>query len=188
MTQIDLNRKGRINQGDIIQDVEYFEYLIIETGEIRSPKIIFPFVYVLTQDCDLEQDSRIRENNEKSANQDKWLLSVLVAPIYNVEHVYHGTQLESLKWKMTPVQETKTEGNYLRTNQRPRYHYLEFPDDVYITPSVIDFKHYFSLSVKYLVNLKATNYVCTVDDLFREDISHRFAFFLSRIGLPDLGE
>ena len=68
----------------------------------------------------------------------------------------------------------------------PRYHYLEFPENIELVPSVIDFKHYFSIHVKYLQKLKRHNFVCTVSELFREDISIRFSSFLSRIGLPDL--
>jgi hypothetical protein len=78
-------------------------------------------------------------------------------------------------------------GNFLWNNERPRYHYLEFDKNVPIVPSVIDFKHYFSSTVKYLVALKPTAYVCTVAPLFREDIAQRFAAYLARVGLPELG-
>ena len=53
-----------------------------------------------------------------------------------------------------------------------------------VVPSVIDFKHYFSVNVKYLQKVKRKQFVCMVGDLYREDISQRFASFLSRIGLP----
>jgi hypothetical protein len=52
-------------------------------------------------------------------------------------------------------------------------------------PSVIDFKHYFSVPVEYLERIKPTNFVCAVCELYREDICQRFAAYLSRIGLPD---
>src|SRR5207248_3260196 len=77
-------------------------------------------------------------------------------------------------------------GNFLRNNERPRYHYLEFDDDVRIVPSVIDFKHYFSATVTYLMRLRPTAYVCSVAPLFREDVAQRFAGYLARVGLPDL--
>jgi hypothetical protein len=71
-------------------------------------------------------------------------------------------------------------------NDYPRYHYIEFPDDIQITPSIIDFKHYFSVNVPYLKKLKSENFVCKVSELYREQITLRFSNFLSRIGLPDI--
>jgi hypothetical protein len=69
-------------------------------------------------------------------------------------------------------------------NDNPRYHYLEFEIAVGLVPCIIDFKHYFSASIVYLEELKKTKFVCKVGDLYREDISQRFASFLSRVGLP----
>lgn len=177
--------RARVRQGDIIRDVEYIEYVLEESGIIEVSKIVFPLVIVLTQDCDLEQDYRFRWSRQVPKTQDKQLLSVLVAPLYNAEHVYQGEHLTELDMKMEHVPKKGTHGKFLKTNQRPRYHYLEFPDDLPIVPSVIDFKHYFSVNVKYLREIRKTNLVCRVSPLFREDISQRFASFLARIGLPE---
>ena len=117
--------------------------------------------------------------------QDKWLISVLMAPIYNVEHVYAGAHLIELGRRMEPVPKNGNSGNFLRNNERPRYHFLQFEDDVPIPPSVIDFKHYFSVTIEYLNSVKPSAYVCSVAPIFREDIAQRFAAFLGRIGLPD---
>lgn len=175
----------RIVQGDIFENVEFIEYAVEKEGIIEVSKILFPLVMVLTQDCDLLQDSKSRaEADTSEKDQDKWLLSVLVAPIYNAEHVYIGDHLSDLNIKMAPVSRNKTPGDYLRQNQRPRYHFLEFSEDTSLVSSVIDFKHYFSVNVRYLSELKKTNYVCTVSNLYREAVSQRFAYFLSRIGLP----
>lgn len=105
----------------------------------------------------------------------------------NVEHVYNGEHLEYLGRKMRMIERKskKTENKYLKQNQIPRYHYLEFPDDVNIVPSVIDFKHYFTVNILYLMEIKDTNFVCKVGKLYRERISQRFANFLARIGLPN---
>lgn len=87
---------------------------------------------------------------------------------------------------MQEINATKTPGDNLRKNETQRYHYLEFPAVINIVPSVIDFKHYFSVNVEYLRSLKRTNFICQVSALFREEISHRFASFLARIGLPEI--
>ena len=65
----------RLQQGDILSDVEYIEYVEEIDGEITISKIIFPLVMVLTQDCDLTWDHDSR-TNEKQSNHDKYLFSV----------------------------------------------------------------------------------------------------------------
>lgn len=176
---------ARISQGDIYRDVEFVEYVVEKKGIIEVSKIIFPFVIVLTQDCDLEQDYKIRYPKTPPQTKDKLILSVLVAPIYNVEHVYSGEHLDQLGMNMRLIPRKHTEGNFLVDNKLPRYHYLDFPSGLQIAPSVIDFKHYFSVNVNYLKR-KNSDFVCQVSPLFREDISQRFASYLARIGLPEI--
>lgn len=174
----------RISQGDIIRDVEYIERVIEHDGVLEISKIVFPFVIVLTQDCDLEQDHTFRTMGKST--QDKWLISVLVAPLYNALHVFNGEHLSSVGIASQKINRKKTEGHLLQRNQSPRYHFLEFPQEVPVVSSVIDFKHYFSVPVPYLVEQKVSGFVCSVSELYREDISHRFSAFLSRIGLPEM--
>jgi len=87
---------------------------------------------------------------------------------------------------MTEIPETATLGKMLMQNERPRYHYLNFPDDIPIVPSIVDFKHYLSVSVIYLEKARPKKFVCRLSTLFREDLSLRFAGYLARIGLPDI--
>lgn len=175
----------RVSQGDIYRDIEFIEYVVEKEGIIEVSKIIFPLVIVLTQDCDLEQDYKIRYPKTPPQTQDKLILSVLVAPIYNAEHVYLGEHLEQIEINMRQIDRKHTEGNYLINNKLPRYHYLDFSPQLQIAPSVIDFKHYFSVNANYL-RKKRSDFVCQVSPLFREDISQRFASYLARIGLPDI--
>jgi hypothetical protein len=186
MIKVKRKRKNRICQGDIFKDIEFIEYLLEYEGNIEISKILFPYVIVLTQDCDLEQDFKFRWGKPKPTSQDKYLLSALVAPLYNIEHVYAGDHLSEIGINMEAINAKRSPGKYLRNNERPRYHYLEFPPVIPIVPSVIDFKHYFSVNIEYLRNIKKTNFVCQVSELFREEISQRFANFLARIGLPEI--
>jgi hypothetical protein len=183
MIQVKTERSDRIVQGDILGNVEFLEYAVEKEGVLELSRIVFPRAIVLTQDCDLEQDRRFRDDESK--NDDKLLLSALVAPIYNVEHVYAGNHLSELDLRMTQVAERGSTGTFLRNNERPRYHYLEFPDSIPIVPSVIDFKHYFSANLLYLAEVKREAHICTVAELFREQITQRFSNFLARIGLPE---
>jgi len=187
MIKVLRNPIERLCQGDIISNVELIEYAEIDSeGIVNISKIVFPFVIVLTQDCDLEQDYNNRINEERS-NEDKHILSVIVAPLYNVEHIYNGEHLSELNLKMQIINRkpTKTENKFLRQNKNPRYHYLEFEVNIPIVNSVIDFKHYFTVNSEGLKNLKKTNFICKVEELYREQISLRFSNYLSRIGLPE---
>jgi hypothetical protein len=184
MTKIRTGKSVRVCQGDIVRDVEMVEYVVEKEGNLEVSKIIFPLVVVLTQDCDLEQEHRVRWRKNGKMTQDKWLISVLVAPLYNIEHVYQGDHLSCIGMTMESINDKRSPGQNLRNNERPRYHFLSFPPEQPIVDSVVDFKHYFSVNGNYLRNLRKTNFVCRLAPLYREDLSHRFASYLARIGLP----
>lgn len=174
---------NRIAQGDIIRDVEYIEAAIENSGVVEISKIIFPYVVVLTQECDLQWDFESRlEGSGTGSTQDKYLLSVIVAPLYNAEHVFAGNHLDKIG--RTMVRKSSDQKKILKNNETPRYHYIEFPQNVTIVPSVVDFKHYFTVNVEYLMDHKRKNFVCSVNPIFREHLCQRFSNFLSRIGLP----
>lgn len=184
MVKVKISRQPRLSQGDIIRDVEHIEYVQERSGVLEVSKIVFPLCIVLTQDCDLAQDYKFRWSKMSTSNEDKWLLSVILAPIYNVEHIYTGEHLSEIGMTMNAIGRKNTLGKNLRNNETPRYHYLEFPESIQVVPSAVDFKHYFSANVAYLKSHKTTNFVCQISELFREDISQRFSSYLSRIGLP----
>lgn len=180
--------------GDIFKDIEYIESVKVSGNDIEISKIIFPYVVVLSQDCDLLQDHGNRLKNDVVNGMIKGnhlIISTLVAPLYNIEHVLEGLQLSELKRSMTGItkqskkKEETTDYKRLVQNETPRYHCLNFGSDSEIPISVIDFKHYFSLNVDYLYGIKKKNFVCTISNLYKVDIIQRFASYLSRIGLPD---
>lgn len=178
----------RICQGDIYKNIEYLEYATENSGIVEISKILFPLVLVLTQDCDLQQDYSYRLNEQSSSSQDKYLLSVLVVPLYNIEHFYDGEHLIEIGLKMAkfPRKDDATDNKRLKQNEIPRFHYLDFPEDSELVSSVLDFKQYFAVDIKYLNSISKSNFVCKIPELYREDISHRFSSFLSRIGLPNI--
>lgn len=182
MTKIRSKRHSRICQGDIFRDIEHIEHVKERRGILEVSKIVFPYVVILTQDCDLEQDYKFRK--EPNLTKDKLLISVLVAPLYTAEHVFQGEHMSDLGMTMATVNKKRTAGDYLMNNERPRYHYLSFPQSSTLVDSVVDFKHYFSANVSYLLKTRAQSFVCTLAELHREDLSQRFASYLARIGLP----
>ena len=154
-----------------------------EQGILEVGRISFPYVMVLTQECDLEEDFRLRSTNSAETKLDKLLLSVLVAPLYNADHLKKGTHLSELDINGDSIDSKRW--NHVTNNVMPRFHYLEFPKITKLIPLVIDFKHYFSVNIEYLKRVREERYITTVAELFRERISQRFANYLSRIGLPD---
>ena len=174
----------RISQGDIFRDIDYLEYYSIEKGIIEISIISFPTVIVLTQDCDLAQDYTFR-SEEKSTN-DKLLISVLVAPLYNAAFVFNGEHLSDLGYTMQKFTgKSETAIKDVKNNKNPRYHYFDFGSESPLPPSIVDFKHYFSININYLESIRNSHRLFPVMELYREDISQRFSSFLSRIGLPD---
>lgn len=176
----------RVRQGDIYKNVPYYESYKEKNGEFELVVYEFPFVLVLTQDCDLEQNKTGRNKGAETAPQgqivnDKHLISVIVVPLYNAEHVFSGEHLSQIR-VVAGKQNTDQRKN-IKNNQTPRYHYIEFGEDVVLPNSVIDFKHYYSVSIDWLEQ-NASSRVCGIDPLYRELISQRFSNYLSRIGLP----
>ena len=174
----------RIRQGDVFSSIPYYESYIETGGEFELNIYEFPYVVVLTQDCDLEQNKNARtgqDNEQDIILNDKHLFSLLVAPIYNSEHLLAGEHLTEIGI-MSQKQNSKLKGPII-TNQNSRYHYIEFSDEVILHNSIIDFKHYFSISLGYLES-HLENRICGINPIYRELVSQRFSNSLSRIGLP----
>ncbi|QYJ71176.1 hypothetical protein K0H59_19535 [Shewanella sp. FJAT-51649] len=166
-------------------NVPFYESYTEENGEFALTMYEFPYVVVITQDCDLEQNKNARqqiEENSPKITNDKHLVSVIVAPLYNFEHLTSGKHLEAIGIETQVLNSSLKRP--IKQNSNPRYHYIEFGNDVIIPDSAIDFKHYFSVSLNWL-ETNMENRICGINPLYRELISQRFTSYLSRIGLPN---
>lgn len=173
----------RICQGDVIEEFSYqFANLQEEPRSIIS--ITIPYAIVLTQDCDLEQDYKFRNPTPENpvSNNDKYLQSILICPAYLSESFKQGNHLSALSLTMQTWGGDRWK--YVKTNQNERYHFLNADITLSIPELIIDFKHYYTIPNKDLYSIHRTNYKASLASLYREDISHRFANYLSRIGLP----
>ena len=174
---------GRVYQGDILRDMLLLEmeYADEEGSGYSIIEKEVPYIVVLTQDCDLEQDFNNRA--QISEKHDKYIDSILVCPAYLAEEFREGKHLEIFdlkmeRWDTKRYKQIKTQNNY-------RYHYLEGYQPYQIPNLVIDFKHYYTISRNIIYFAKENgHYLASLRQLFRENLSHRFSFFLSRIGLP----
>jgi hypothetical protein len=93
-----------------------------------------------------------------------------------------GTHLEELNLTMEKLNSDRW--NLIKTNQNSRYYFLDKQSDLQIPDLVIDFKHYYSIQRDILYKEIKRHYIGSINELFRECLSQRFAFYLSRIGLP----
>jgi hypothetical protein len=174
--------KTKILQGDIFNNFDYIGWVEEVDGKIVDiVKIQIPFFVVLTQICDLEQDFNDRTNSNIE-KKDKQIQSILVCPAYLAQSVKCGQHLLNLGLTM----ESYNSDNWrlITTNQNKRYHFLKNEKTLGIPDLVIDFKQYYTIPVQVLYKVLKKHYVGSLEDLFREDLSHRFAHYLSRIGLP----
>lgn len=200
ITECSLAKDDFIHQGDILTNVEYIEYADIVDGNIEISKINFPKVIILTQECDSIQDynnrkdcyEKIRDNQEIKTNQ--FLLSTIVAPLYNLSDIVTGDHLSNIKLiengnltnsslKYERINSDKKRN--LISNQLDRYHYMKIEINGKYVEYVIDFKHYFTVNTERIIKHKKDNFFVSIFPVFRESINQRFSNFLSRIGLPE---
>ncbi len=175
------NTKENICQGDIFKKFRYITW-IEPKGKIISTDVIdIPFFVVLTQACDLEQDfeERSKGNHKRS---DKIINSLLVCPAYLAEELREGIHLKPLKIDRINGAVWKN----IESNNHKRFHFLKGNDKLAIPDLVLDFKQYYTLPLEKIYGLYGAHYFCSIDNMFKENLSQRFANYLSRIGLPNL--
>lgn len=176
-------KSDRLQQGDIYRDVSLVEWAHKENDAVVTKLRELPHVVVLSQDCDLDQDFRDRADSA-SGKHDKYLQAVLLCPAYQSTVFKSGEHLQELGLAMQVW--GGPDWKRIIQNQHYRYHYLEAFPDLQIPELIIDFKHYITAprDVLYRPNFKI-NYLGTISELYRENLSGRFAYYLSRIALPE---
>ncbi len=77
----------------------------------------------------------------------------------------------------------------IKDQKYERFHFLVADSKMQVPELVIDFKHYYTMprNAIYMMILDE-HYLVTIRELFRESLSQRFSYFLSRIGLPEIKE
>lgn len=175
---------SRYRQGDIIREMKIVEWAEVIDNEIIVLERSLPYGAILSQECDLEHDYNNRADLEKcKISTDKFLQMLLVCPAYIAEDVRQGTHLPNHIMQSFGRDQWKR----IKQNNDSRYHFLAEDPEKQVPDLVIDFKHYFTIprAIAYRDSIKS-NFVASLDDLFREHLSNRFAHYLSRIGLPEI--
>lgn len=167
---------SQIHQGDIFVNIRVIENIKEENKELIQENITFPLIICLNQECDLTQNY---DNPLKYQ-----LLHLLIAPVFFFDSFLEGNHWGSILKQEARQKEKDTKVKLIMKNEIPRFHYLEFPAATSLPRLIIDFKHFFTINRDYLYGKVETNRLCSLDNLFKEKISQRFASFISRIGLP----
>ncbi len=177
------SERNQITQGDIFQNFNYVQWAEKIGDELEIDEIEIPFFVVLTQCCDLEWDFVDRKKS-KTEKRDKYIQSLLVCPAYIAELVKSGKHLENLGLIMENYNHDRWK--IIENNNNVRYHFLKGNSTRGIPDLVLDFKQYYTIPTSKIYELDKEHYVASLKPLFRENLSQRFAFYLSRIGLPPL--
>lgn len=174
----------RYEQGDILRDVTLIQWADVEDERaINVVERTLQYCVVVSQECDLEHDFNNREKRDKKS-EDKYLQSLLICPAYPAESFRKGEHLKQLELRMEVI--NSDNWKRLIQNNHARYHYLAKHEDFQIPELIIDFKHYMTVPRDILYREKFEScYLATIEILFRDSLSGRFAQYLSRIGLPD---
>lgn len=186
---IHINNEEAICQGDIFRNVKYS---YIDSEDIESVDIIeyeFPLAVIISQACDTIAMNRIV--SEKSGKPTKFMPAILMCPIYEKDSVKFGTHIEEAfvvnDYKM--IQENSYHSDDYKVALRDwhyRYHALEVSIDnrIIIEKAIVDFKHYFTVPMSYLEKHKMDR-VMHLEDVFAEQLTLKFATYLSRVAIPD---
>ena len=172
----------RISQCDIFHDIDVIEQITERDEGIAVSYIHFPLVICLNQDCDLNSDER--DKLKVGSNKDCRLLHLIIAPLFNFDIFKDGEHWGDIFQTGQKYNPHKTDGKKIMNNEDPRFHFLHFEDDFNLPDMVVDFKHFYTVSTDYLYE-NIDKRVCSLSELYREKISQRFAYFISRIGLRE---
>ena len=180
-----------ICQGDVFRDVKY-SYIDAEGDEtVEIVEFTFPMAIIISQACDVNSMGEMV--TEQSGKATKFMPSILLCPIYDVdvakktEHVndalstLHINKLDGSK----DVLFNSGEFGLAKNDWHYRYHALtvKIGKDTVLENTMIDFKHYFSVPASYLIKNREKR-LFHLDDLFAEQITLKFATYLSRVAIP----
>jgi hypothetical protein len=168
-----------LRQGEILTNLIRPRLNLASVGDSRVVDFDRqPFTIVLTQDCDLDQDFRIRR---QGAINDKILPTLFFCEAFTAEELFGRLDRNRKLWERIPK------------NKDERYHFLQKVDAARDAENAglpelgIDFKRYFTLptdEVYRRIELGEAKRRCVMVSPYLEHLSGRFAYFLSRVALP----
>lgn len=178
----------QICQGDIFQNVKY-SYIDSEDDEgVNIVEFEFPMAIIISQACDVIAMEELMIS--KSGKPAKFMPSILMCPIYDKTASKSGNHIKDAfaQLSLNIVEEPIYFRDDLKTADKDwhyRFHSLtiESESEKVLENAIIDFKHYFTVPISYLVSHK-NDRVLHLDDLFAEQITLKFSTYLARVAIP----
>ena len=183
---------GPLRQGEILSGVSELTYDLDElTQNISSGSSVkvrvkqHPLTIVLSPDCDLEWDYNARRGD---ANPDTKLISHVLMCDLEDESALRPVRGSSPLNRIVKSDHR----NIVRGNRDERYHYLPASrtnSGSSLQEFYIDFKRLFAVQTDYLIKGTDEGQIERLGVLkppWIQHLSHRFTFFLGRVGLPDV--
>ena len=183
------NLEKALRQGELLSNVA--QYLVnvdaTDTDSVTFRERVHELAFVLSQDCDLDWDFNSRKNDSLA---DRRIPSVL----------FCKAQLATVTARTIVNEEGSRDTkksriwNRVKINKDERYQFFStIPADVDlqgegINELVVDFKRYFTVPTDELYRRIAegeTQRRCRLNSPYLEHLSSRFAYFLSRVALPE---
>lgn len=181
---------GALRQGEILSDVVQISILpeSIDTTSPTVKRAKYDYAIVVTPDCDLEWDFKAQQGN---ASRGKIVPNILLCTV-----IFSSDLAKRINEDRTPGKkfETKTPWKRITQNKEERYHFLEKIDSALdlkekgIRSLGIDFKEFFTLPTDFLyssIENGLTFRRCRLVRPYSDHLNSRFAYFQSRIGLPE---
>ena len=178
----------QICQGDIFQNVRY-SYIDSEDDEgVNIVEFEFPMAIIISQACDVIAMEEVVNN--KSGKPAKFMPSILMCPIYDKSASKTGNHIKdafsqlSLKFVEDYIC-FKDDLKIAEKDWHYRFHSLtiETGTEKVLENAIIDFKHYFTVPISYLIFHKKDR-LLHLDDLFAEQITLKFSTYLARVAIP----
>lgn len=178
----------QICQGDVFRNVKY-NYIDSENdNSIDVVEYEFPLALIISQACDvIAMDEMVSTGFGKPA---KFMPSILMCPIYDKNIAKTGEHLSDVfeQLELSFNKENLYHSDDYKVAERDwhyRFHALTIASNetTILSNAIIDFKHYFSVPASYLISHKEDR-LYHFDDLFSEQLTLKFATYLSRVAIP----
>ena len=126
----------------------------------------------------------------RSGKPAKFMPSILMCPIYEHNSAKSGQHIKDAFAQLLLNYESENTyyGDDYKIAKRD-WHYrihaltVKTNDDAVIENAIIDFKHYFTVPITYLISHK-NNRILHLDDLFAEQVTLKFSTYLARVAIP----
>lgn len=177
-----------ICQGDIFKNVRYNYIASEDDNSVDVIEYEFPLAIVISQACDVISMGEIV--SKKAGKPSKFMPSILMCPVYDKNIIKTGTHLTGVfdELNYTLNMENVYHSDDYKIAQRDwhyRFHTLELilNKKSVLSNAIVDFKQYFTVPITYLIKHK-DNRIYHLEDLFAEQITLKFATYLSRVAIP----